>query len=197
VQRDFRVEVTDLSGRFHDVSFDARLPHVGLFEGLCGSPPSPPDDRLDVVPLFSLPSRPVPPGSAVVRSRLVHEDGTAAALAALEVVPSAGARPVRGYADHRGEVAVYFAYPEPAGFAGSPPFPAAGKLWEQSWDVEIEASLPTLEPAAEHPDLCAFALRQPATLLAGAAPLPTPQPLRFGRDLVLPELVVAPAGSPP
>jgi hypothetical protein len=205
--RAFRVEMRDTTGRFHDVAFDAALPVEGLFEAICSSPPSPPEGDFDVVPLFSLPARPVPPGFAVARTRLVHPDGTPAALAALEILPPTGP-PARGYADERGEVAVFFPYPEPAGSNGSPPSPPStpGKLTHQSWNVGVRALLPVdPQPASptDLPDLCSFAHLQPATLTAGAGELPSIQTLEFGRDLVLPprpatpELTVAPAGSPP
>jgi hypothetical protein len=129
--------------------------------------------------------------------------------AALELRPPGGP-PVRGYADERGEVAVFVPYPEPAGANGSPPAgpPLAppGKLTQQSWDVEVRALLPVDPPPASRttlPDLCSFAHLQPATLVAGTSGLPLVQTLQFGRDLVLPprpatpELTVAPAGSPP
>jgi hypothetical protein len=207
--RAFRVEVRDASSRFHDVAFDADLPVEGLFEAFCGSPPSPPEGLFDVVPLFSLPARPVPPGFGVVRTRLVRPDGSPAVRAALELRLPTGP-PVRGYADERGEVAVFVPYPEPAGSNGSPPagppHAVPGKLTQQSWDVEVRALLP-LDPSPASPttppDLCSFAHLQPATLVAGTSELPVVQTLQFGRDLVLParpatpELTVAPAGSPP
>lgn len=178
----FRVEVVDLAGRFHAVSFDADLPTDGLFEALCGSPPSPPDGPAAVVPLFSLPSRPVPPGFAAVRGRLTLASGDGAHLASLDVGPA------RGFADARGEVLTLVPYPEPSGSTGSPPFSPGGKLTDQTWQVEVAASLPTVEPDPLLPDLCAFALRRPASFGAGAA-----QTLVYGRDLVLPELVVVPS----
>ena len=199
----FRVEVVDLTGRFHDVSFEASLPTDGLFEAMCGSPPSPPDGLYDVLPLLSLPSRPVPPGFAAVRARLVNPDGTGAHLAALEVTAAPGSRTVRGYADVRGEALALLPYPEPSGSTGSPPFEPGGKLTDQHWQVEIGASLPASAPDETLPDICSFALRQPATLTADGAPLPSVQTLDYGRDLVLPprpaapEIVVAPTGSPP
>jgi len=200
--RGFRIEVADLLGRFHDVSFDAQLPVAGLFEAMCGSPPSPPDGLVNVVPLFSLPARPVPPGFGAVRTKLVNEDGTPAHLAALEVTAQPG-QTVRGYADARGEVLVLVPYPEPSGAEGSPPFSPGGKLTDQSWPVEIEASLPADVPDPDLPDICTFVHREPAALSSGSVPLPSSQSLDYGRDLVLPtppataELVVAPTGSPP
>ena len=198
----FRVEVTDATGRFHDVSFEAGLPFEDLFEAECGSPPSPPAEPAQAVPLFSLPGRPVPPGYAAVRTRLLNEAANPVPLAALEVV--AAGRRHRGYADRRGEVAVLLPYPEPAGAVASPPSPPAapgGKLSSQTWEVEVRADLPAAPPGdLDHPDLCAFALRRPASLLdRDGVPLPAVHTLAFGRDLVLPgdpqptELVVVPA----
>jgi len=69
------------------VSFAANLPTDGLFEATCGSPPSRPDGLYDTLPLFSLPSRPVPPDFGAIRSRLLNPDGSPAHLAALEVIP--------------------------------------------------------------------------------------------------------------
>jgi hypothetical protein len=199
----FRVEVVDLTGRFHDVSFEAGLPVDSLFEAMCGSPPSPPGGIYDVVPLFSLPSRPVPAGFAAVRSQLVNVDGSPAHLAALEIVAFGGAEPVRGYADVRGEVLTLVPYPEPSGSTGSPPFVPGGKLTDQHWQIEVGASVPGAPPDATLPDICSFALQQPASLTVGGIPLPATQTLDYGRDLILPprpaapELVVAPTGSPP
>jgi hypothetical protein len=185
--RPFRIEVVDLAGRFHAVSFDADLPFVGLFEEMCGSPPSPPEGVHDVVPLFSLPSRAVPPGFAAVRARLTLADGSGAHLASLDV---AG---VRGFADARGEILTLVPYPEPSGSTGSPPFEPGGKLTDQTWQVEIAASLPASTPDPLLPDLCAFAVRRAAMFEAGGTAFAAAQTLVYGRDLVLPELVVVPS----
>lgn len=183
----FRVEVVDLAGRFHSVSFDADLPFAGLFETVCSSPPSPPEGLNEVVPLFSVPSRAVPPGFAAVRAHLSLQDGTGAHLASLDVLGRSG------YADVRGEVVTFVPYPEPSGSTGSPPFEPGGKLTDQTWQVEIAATLPASTPDPLLPDVCAFAVRHTATLEAGGTAFAAAQTLVYGRDLVLPELVAAPS----
>jgi hypothetical protein len=185
--RGFRIEIVDLAGRFHAVSLDAGLPFIGLFETMCGSPPSPPEGLHDVVPLYSLPTRAVPPGFAAVRAQLTLGDGTGAHLASLDVGVA------RGFADARGEVLTLVPYPEPSGSTGSPPFEPGGKLTDQTWQVEIAASLPASTPDPLLPDICAFADRRVATLEAGSTAFAAAQTLVYGRDLVLPELVVVPS----
>jgi hypothetical protein len=189
----FRVEVRDGSGRFHPFCADVTLPAGGLLAVPCGSPPgSPPDEEHRSLPLYSLASRPVPPGTAVVRAQLLHEaDRSPAAFAALEVTPRAGAAPVRGIADARGEVAVLFPYPQPAGLAGSPPAGTKQPLSKSSWTVTVKVFLPTVASppdAATLPDLCTFLDQSPATLLTASPPAElTEAKLEYGRELVLPQ----------
>jgi hypothetical protein len=189
----FRVEVRDGSGRFHSFAVDrVLLPSGGLLAPACGSPPgSPPDAAAPALPLFSLPSRPIPPGMAVVRARLQHHgERSPAAYAALEVVPAPGAAPVRGIADERGEVAVLFGYPEPPGLAGSPPAGTKRPLAATSWPVTVRAFLPRAASppeAGELPELCSLLDQSPTTLTTTESP---PRELgeatlEYGRELVL------------
>jgi hypothetical protein len=201
----FRIEVRDASQRFHSFAVHAELPSDGLLSVRCGSPPaSPPSEERRSLPLFSRPGRAVPAGTAVVRARLVYEaDRAPAAYAALEVVPRAGAAPVRGIADERGEVAVLFPYPQPAGFVGSPPAGTKRPLASSTWTVTLHAFAPRAGSPPEEgelPDLCTFLDQSPATLLTTASP-PTElaeATLEYGRELVLrsspghPELLVRP-----
>jgi hypothetical protein len=183
----------------------AELPTDGLLSIPCGSPPlSPPDEESRFLPLFSRPDRTVPPGTAVVRARLLHEaDLTPAAYAALEVVPRPGAAPVRGIADERGEVAVLFSYPPPSGFTGSPPAGTKRPLASTTWTVTVDAFLPRAASPpqeGELPDLCTLLDQSPATLLTATSPPMglTEATLEYGRELVLPsasdrhELLVRP-----
>lgn len=197
----FRVEVRDLSGLFHSFAADVMLPSDGLLAVPCGSPPhsppgsppgSPPDEESRFLPLFSQPSRPVPPGTAAVRARLLHEsDRSPAAFAALEVTPKPGADPVRGIADARGEVVVLFPYPQPAGLVGSPPSGTKQPLTKSTWNVGVRVfAPPAASPpgAGDLPDLCTFLDQSPATLLLGSSPPTelTEAQLVYGRELVLP-----------
>jgi hypothetical protein len=193
----FRVEVRDQSGLFHSFAVDVMLPSDGLLAVPCGSPPlsppgSPPDEGSRFLPLFSLPSRPVPPGTAAVRGRLLYEsDRSPAAFAALEITPKPGADPVRGIADARGEVVVLFPYPQPAGLAGSPPAGTKQPLAKSTWNVGVRVFAPPVgsPPGVDGlPDLCTFLHQSPATLLTGSSPPTelTEATLEYGRELVLP-----------
>ena len=193
----FRVEVRDLSGSFHSFAVDrALLPSDGLLVPACGSPPdsppgSPPDAAHDALPLYSLPGRAVPPGMAVVRAQLRNAaDRSPAAFAALEVVPSHGAAPVRGIADERGEVAVLFPYPQPPSLAGSPPAGTRRPLSSTRWTVGVRAFVPRVASppeAGELPELCSLLDQSPTTLTTTESP---PRELgeatvEYGRELVL------------
>jgi hypothetical protein len=173
----------------------------------CGVPPSPPDATPGSVPLFSLPSRLVPAGTAAVRAELVDaETGGPAAWAVLRVTAS-GVDPARGIADRQGRVVVLIPYPEPPWHGTSPPA-GSSALSAQSWPIELSvlyspgaASPPLPGPEdREPPDLCAVLTQLPATLATATSPTApvTTAELVFGRELVLNEgerrtLLVTPA----
>lgn len=184
-----RIELHDLLGRYHDTTFDARVPTRGLFAPLCGSPPSPPSTE-PAVPLVSTPARPVPAGVAVLRATLRDADtGGPAAWALLEVGTG------RGVADARGEIAVLFPYPPLASFGGSPPASTRRPLLEEEWTVTIAGFYDRLAPDAT-PDLCDVLAQRRADTLQSLSPPTTvaPQTLTYGRELVVPEpLHLAPA----
>ena len=185
-----RVEVRDVSGSFHSFFVETDVPFAGLLSAPCGSPPtSPPEDA--AIPLFSLPSRPVPAATAVVRARLAHAtDGTPAAFACLEVTVSTGGESYRGVADHRGDVVVMFPYPRLPGLAGSPPTGSKRTLSSTTWPITIQAYLSNVGRVSEPndlPDLCSFVDHVPATLsMASSPPGPLHEAtLEYGRELVL------------
>lgn len=189
------LELADTLGRFHDVRFDADVPHRDLFAEACGLAASPPAAAPPSVPLFSLPCRPVPAGTAAVRAELVDaETGEPAAWAVLEV-SAAGVDVARGIADRLGRVLVVLPYPEPPWQGGSPPTPGSRPLSAQTWPVEIAvryspaAASPPLPGAGdpEPPDLCSVLSQAPAALVSAASPaVPiTADELVFGRELVL------------
>jgi len=187
-----RVEVRDRSGRFHDFGVDVDLPSEGLLANPCGSPPaSPPDPEDRYLPLFSLPSRSVPPGFAAVRARLLHEgDRAPAAYSALEVVPRPGAPAVRGIADERGEVLVLFTYPPPLGLVGSPPAGTKRPLAQAAWTLSLQVFAPGSMSASASgtlPDLCTFLDQSPATLVTTASPPAeiSEATIQYGHELVL------------
>ena len=176
-----RIQVHDALGRYHDTTFDARVPTRGLFAPLCGSPPSPPSAEM-AVPLISTPARIVPAGVAVLRATLRDADtGGPAAWALLEVGTG------RGVADARGEIAVLFPYPRLASFGGSPPLSTRRPLLDEQWTVTIDAFYDRLPPDAK-PDLCDLLAQRRADTLRSLSP-PTPvasQTLTYGRELVVP-----------
>jgi hypothetical protein len=219
----YRVEVTDPQGQFLPVAFDADLPTPirGLFDPGCDfrgshlwevpSPPgSPVAPALPVVPLFSAPGRPLPPGMAVLRAQLRTVGGEAAAWAVLET--SVGDRATGlGVADGNGLATVVFPYPEPTALLLSPPGYGSSRLSDQSWALDVHAyfgggSPPSAAPVADPsgiPDLCDLLDQHPVTLLADESGTPLSSvDLRYGRELVLRTsphsiLLFVPAGSPP
>lgn len=193
--RGLTFELVDELERFHDVRFHAEAPTAGVFDEDCGFASSPPDLTPPSVPLFSLPSRIVPAGTAGVRAEFMDaETGEPAAWAVLEVT-APGVGTSRGIADRKGRVLVLLAYPEPPWQGASPP-PGSKPLSRQTWSVDLavryspDAASPVGLPRAddpESPDLCAILAQLPATLAGGAspvAPLLTDE-LAFGRELVL------------
>jgi hypothetical protein len=99
------------------------------------------------VPLYSAPSRAVPGATAVVRAELLHDQaGKPAAWAVLDAL--IGDRRVRGVADARGKVGLFFPYhpfPKPSVDGGMPP------LSELQWTLSFEAfHSPSREPDELH-----------------------------------------------
>jgi hypothetical protein len=138
--RIFQVEVTDPSGRYLPCTFVLQAPTKGL--AIFADSGSPPWIKEGAVPLFSAPSRAVPPGLAVVRAEL-HEFATEqpAAWAFVEAQYSSGGstRTACGLADDQGRVVLMFPYPEgqrrPLG--GSPPTNGVSGLTQQSWELDM------------------------------------------------------------
>jgi hypothetical protein len=194
VSRKLTLELVDALGRFHDVRFDAEAPFRDVFGEDCGFVSSPPDAGAQSVPLFSLPSRPVPAATAAVRAELTDsETGEPASWAVLEVTAQ-DVGTLRGIADRQGRVLVLLPYPEPPWHGPSPPA-GSRPLSAQSWPVGLsvryspgEASPPLPGPDdREPPDLCSVLLQEPATLASDESPtVPVDSDeLVFGRELVL------------
>jgi hypothetical protein len=207
VSRTLTLELIDTLDRFHAVRFEADAPFRDVFGEDCGFALSPPDAAAQSVPLFSLPSRPVPAGTAAVRAELTDsETGQPAAWAVLEVTAQ-DVGTVRGVADREGRALVLLPYPEPPWHGPSPPA-GSRPLSAQSWPIELAvrysphaASPPLPGPDdPEPPDLCSVLTQELATLATGESPsVPIDaDELVFGRELVLNEgdrrtLLVTPA----
>jgi hypothetical protein len=193
-RRPLGFELVDTLGRFHDIRFDAEVPFRGVFEEDCGFVSSPPAAAPPSLPLFSLPSRPVPPGTAAVRAELTDAVTGAPAVWAVLEVTAPGVRTARGIADREGRVLVLLPYPEPPWHGASPP-PGSRPLSAQTWTIELavryspDSASPPLRPSEAQvpPDLCTVLTQLPAELTAGPAPGPAVETdeLAFGRELTL------------
>jgi len=207
-RRPFVIDVDDMTRRFLPFRFTVELPLRGLLQLTCGSPPSVPgpgSTTVRGVPLFTAPTRPAVPGSAVVRADLW--DAVANAPAAWAVVqasiPSAVARgvpPVRALADDRGQVALHLPCPDQEDLDGgpfeSPSGPGPVPLTARTWSVDLAAAYGPLSSdpraatsshGAPIPDLCAAVMQPPATLWSDRSqtmPL-TRASLTYGRETIL------------
>ena len=187
----YRVEVSDPSGRFLPLVFDADLPARGLFSWLAPwiSPPqpvalpgedgSPPAPLIGRVPLFSAPSRPVPDPLAVLYAQL-RESGTGRDAAwCLLTVTIAGAVCGIGLADEQGRVAVIFPYPEPPRRSLASPPEARDDF---SWTLELRAFWRTASPSgppAAMPDLADVLGSQSDERTVMTSTTSPPEPLRL------------------
>jgi hypothetical protein len=196
----YLVEVRDSLARFMPFVMHVVTPAEPEYvRPRCASslrPPQSPDRGQFQVPLFNMPSRTAPAGSAVVRASLVDAaTGKPAEFAVLEV--SAGGQLVgRGIADDRGQVVVMFAYPEPVpATPWSPPAPPTqpqrtGDLtWPVSVSVRYRPPLQRYQPDPTLPalvDLCDV-LEQPVATVAPTSPPPAPDEpkIRYGDELIL------------
>lgn len=190
----YRIQAADPGGAFLPVSFDAALPARGLFTAACGFTGTPPwqpvpGQAAPVIPLFSAPTRPLPPGAAVARAQLALPDGSPASWALLELSLPDGSTAL-GAADGAGWATVIFSYPEPPGLDVLPPSPGLPRLSDQTWQLGIAgyfgaASGNPVSGSGGPPDLCDLLGQQPVRLVADGSgnPLTTVR-LRYGRELV-------------
>jgi len=211
--RRFTVEVSDAQGRFLPFSFQAGLPHPGLF-GLdsLGSPPSPlspPSPGRPALPLFSAPARRAASTVAVLRAELWDTRAQAAAASALVKASAAGIVGT-GVADAEGRVAVLFQYPEPEDFApGSPAdassLPPGLPLLAQTWPLQLDVFYARRFPVPDYPDLGDTLSQPPAFVWPDTASSRNgvEQTLRYGQELVVrtqgdprSRLWITPVGSP-
>jgi hypothetical protein len=203
-QRPFVVEVVDREGRFQPFSIDVALPLRDILawtSPFAGSPPETPD----ALPLYSAPTRNVAGPFAVLRAELW--DPIAKLPAAWAAIEAEVARLpiVRGFADAKGRIALVFAYPEPRTDLG-----ARRSLHKQTWPIRLQARYGPAQPVPKIPDLLRTMTQSSATLWADSArtQVLTEATLAYGRELtlktrdsvngvMLPVLLITPAGSPP
>jgi len=225
-RRPFVLDVEDRDGRFLPFRVMAELPARGLLPFTCGPAASPPGPDLPGgIPLFTAPTRPAAPGSAVLRADLwdpIADAPAAWAVVQARVASAAGraATPRWALADDLGRLALHVPCPDDddldGGSFASPSGPAPVPLAARTWTVELTAAYrpPPSDPRrARHPrgapvpDLCAALMQPPATLWTDRARTTPVQraSLTYGRDTVLrsiggarpPSVLFVTPGSPP
>jgi len=206
----FTVVVNDPTSTYLPFQFSVLLPHRGFF-GLLSSPLGStlvPDASW--IPIFSLPSRPLPDGMTVIRALLVDDRTGVPAAWAMVTAEAPDMLPAVGIADARGVISLPLLYPEPRNFAiGSPLRPGGMKLTDQTWPVNISISYNPGRTAEITPDLDETLQQMHATAWQDNAHLApaTTFTLQYGKDLVLRSrdrlsgrdlsvLLITPAGSP-
>ncbi len=139
---EFVVVIRDKLRRYLDVALriDLPLPYRGVFlsyEQVAGSPHNSPRGLY----LYSSPTRSVPGWMAMINGELTDSvSGQPAANAVLRVSALSGEKWL-GIADERGRFTVMLSYPKlPAGFSGSPLNPGHKSLFEQTWELDLQAS---------------------------------------------------------
>ena len=205
----YLLSVVDTQNRYLPFQLSVTLPCRGL-SGLFASPVSTgltPDATW--IPVFSMPSRPVPGTAGIIHAQLQDDTTGLPASWAMVTAESSSGTPTTGIADARGVISLAFPYPEPRNFALTSPLGSSVKLTDQTWPVDITinytpkasgTSLPFLEDLLQQGS--AFAWEDSAHSAPAGSFL-----LQFGNDLILrsqnsangtqlPVLLVTPAGSP-
>jgi hypothetical protein len=198
-QRDFVLQVRDVTGRFLPWSLAIKLPQrhpLGL--GLTSPAASPivvqTGDDLAFLPLYSAASRPLPEGLGVLRTELWDADTDEPAAWAMVLATAGDQRTVAGLADAGGRVMLPLPYPKPVvalgplpgSPLGSPPA-SGGPITQQSWPVTFTVSYRRRTPAPAIPDLVDI-LTQPMATAWQETSRTTPwtsATLRYGQELVL------------
>ncbi len=173
------IDMVDQLGRFLPLSFVARLPFRGVFRGqgdwLSTSllrPEVGVDEEASGVQLWSAPSRPVPPGQAVLRAQIVVGDGENALPAANALVRVQQSPPVPaefdyyGLTDSRGILLLPMPYPAvPDPLTPETPYPPLDRQ-TFALNITIQYSLlQTTLPGSDFPNLESL-LNQPLANIA-------------------------------
>lgn len=175
-RRPFVVTVADYGGRFYSftLSVTAPQPRVvtaprdGVYHFSCDDQTFEPTALAGAIPLFSLPARPVPPGMAVIRTEVVHNDEPAV-WAVVEVRQGATVL-AHGLADARGQVALFFPYPPPD---------ERVNMVVQTWELELHTYHEATLNGSDVPDLCDILKQQEIAELTKTVTL------KYGQELVV------------
>jgi hypothetical protein len=191
----FKIQVEDEEGRFLPCTFVATASEKGPME--FGPPLSSPPEGTEV-PLFSAPSRPVPPACAVIRAHLItlleQQTYQPARWALLQA--SATVRNVRvealGLANDKGDVAVMFPWPELLDPTVSISPPGRLRTEPAGWDIDFAAWYGLNFGDSVFADLDAILLSHAGSARELLTQLSPPRrygraTLRYGRELVIPE----------
>lgn len=205
-KEDVVVDLVDRSDRFLPMSFVVQAPLKGVFrgqgEGLASDTrlfrPEAIAAEVPGVQLWSAPTRPIPPGMAVIRAQIVRGDGGDAPPADSALVRVSVAAPAAGFdhyglADDRGMVLLPIPYPPiPDPATPETPYPPLG---QQTFPLTLRIyHAPNLGPlpGSDRPDL-EVVLSQPLGNIAihrteaGGLEFREDMPitLQYGRSLIL------------
>jgi len=181
----WRLEIEDKQGRYLPVAAEPLLPLGDLFGIGPGTAPASPPGALPYVPLYSAPTRPVPPALQALRVELRRAAAPAAPAAWTRLELWLGSqRLAEGLAGADGQALLVFPLPKPreVPFGVSPA--EASERFE--WTVELHAFRSAAVAALAGPTLDALLAQPPATLLDAGNPPQPPAPLvlRAGVPLV-------------
>ena len=227
----FKIEVVDTWRRFQPFLLTIQAPVEKIVTWHDPTLTSPPESSQGI-PLYSAASRSAPAAMAVLRAEMRewksgdNHEGEPASWAVLEA-RVAGQQIAQGFADEKGRVALFLAYPPPVTHQlGSPPAISAPgnegpSLRDQKWSIELSARFDKLSPRPPFPDpppdlvpvlpeLVDVLSQSPATLWADTRrdEVLTETVLSFGQEQVIRSvdratnrarsiLLISAAGSPP
>lgn len=181
----WRLEIEDVQGRYLPVAAEPLLPLDELFGVGPGAAPASPPDALPYVPLYSAPTRPLPPALQALRVELrrAADPDAPAAWTRLELWLGTQ-RLAEGLAGADGQALLVFPLPRPREVPIGVSPAEAGERFE--WTVELRAFRSAAVAAAPWPTLASLLAQPSAALLdAGSPPLPpAPLVLRAGVPLV-------------
>jgi hypothetical protein len=192
----FRIQVEDEEDRFLPCTFVATAAEKGPMEF---APPlsSPPEGTN--VPLFSAPSRPVPPACAVIRAHLItllgqqtYEPARWALVEARAMIRNVPVE-ARGLANDKGDVAVMFPWPELFDLTASISPPGGLHNEPPGWDVDFAAWYDLNFGDSAFADLDAILPSRAGNARELLTQLSPPETfnratLRYGRELIVPEI---------
>ena len=194
----FKIQVEDEEGRFVPCTFIATASKKGPMAFESGSPFSSPLEATEV-PLFSAPSRPVPPACAVIRAHLItllgpqtYQPARWALLEARAMIRNVSVEAL-GLANDKGDVAVMFPWPELVDLTASISPPGGLRSEPPGWDIDLAAWYGLNFGDSAFADLDAILPSHAGNARELLTQLSPPETfdratLRYGRELIVPEI---------